>query len=405
MDDYRKSVFEAKPEPPQRHIYWPAVLRTSARWALGFLALYAVFWLLWRTGASLIPFILGLVLAYLLQPIVDRLDRHMPRWAAILTVYLVGLGAFVLGSVFIVPPAVDQVNQLVRTIPERADQVLQVVTDLVAEFRRRASPEVEERVNEQIQNIQERLQRNASTYAQQAGEFLLGSVLALFQTLTFLIGFLVIPFFLFYTLSDTPRLPATINTLLHPNIRDDFWNIWGIIDNIFGKYLRGQLLLGLIVGVMAFFGLLGLNLLGYDVSSVILLSIISGLGELIPVIGPILSAVPAIIVAFGGGFPTVIAVIVLYVVIQQIENQVLVPRIVGNTLKLHPAVLLLLFVVAAAVGGLLFVILAPPLAATARDVFIYVHRRLREPPQPPYVAIQGLLEEQPAKEEPEPVSA
>jgi predicted PurR-regulated permease PerM len=398
VDNYRKSILEAKPESQQHRIYWPAVLRTAARWALGFAALYVVFWLLWRTGASLIPFIVGLLLAYLLQPIVDLLQRHMPRWAAILIVYLVGLGIFVLGSMFIFPPAADQVNELVTTIPERVDQVRQELTNIVDEFERRASPEVQEQINEQIQNIQETLQRNAAAYAQQVGEFLLGSILALFDTLAFLIGFLVIPFFLFYTLIDTPRLPGAINTLLHPTIRDDFWNIWSIVDSIFGKYLRGQLLLGIIVGIMTFLGLWGLNLLGYDISYTVLLSIITGFGELIPIIGPILSAVPAVIVAFGGGLPAVIAVIILYVVIQQIENQVLVPRIVGNTLKLHPALLLLLFVVAAAVGGLLLIILAPPLAAIARDVFIYVHRRLREPPQSPQMAINGLIEDQPAEE-------
>ena len=106
---------------------------------------------------------------------------------------------------------------------------------------------------------------------------------------------------------------------------------------------------------MSFIGLTVLNLVfNFNIPYTSLLAIIAGVGELIPVVGPILSAIPAIIAAFGAGgnwVTAVIAVIVLYVVIQQVENQVLVPRIVGNNLKLHPAMLMALLVVAASAGG------------------------------------------------------
>ena len=146
---------------------------------------------------------------------------------------------------------------------------------------------------------------------------------------------------------------------------------------------------------MSFIGLTVLNLVfGFDIPYIALLAIIAGVGELIPVVGPILSAIPAVIAAFGAGerwVTAVIAVIILYVVIQQVENQVLVPRIVGNSLRLHPAMLMALLVVAASVGGLGLVILSAPLAAISRDVFVYLHRRLREPPQSPAQAIAGLV--------------
>jgi predicted PurR-regulated permease PerM len=76
-----------------------------------------------------------------------------------------------------------------------------------------------------------------------------------------------------------------------------------------------------------------------------------------------------------------------------VENQVLVPRIVGNTLKLHAALLMALLVIASQIGGLLLVILSAPLAAIGRDIFLYLHQRLREPPVPPAAAIETILEE------------
>lgn len=392
MDEPRH-VNDIPPPRTESDIDLLKLLRTAARWALVIGALWLIGWILWRSGATLLPFIIGLVMAYLLLPIVKRLDHYMPRWASITAVYLVGLILFELVLVFVVPPATNQITQFGRNVPTWFEQGNEFFNRQLQEFQRTAPPEVQEQVNTQVQNIQTTLQRNATTYAQRLGGFLLDSIVGVFATISFLLGFLIVPFFLFYILLDTGKLPGAINNLLHPRIRADFWNIWNIIDGVLGRYIRGQLVLGLIVGAASFIGLTVLNMLGFDIKYTVLLAIIAGFGELIPVVGPILSAIPAIAVAIAGGPSSIGAVIVLYVLIQQLENQILVPRIVGNTLKLHPAILMALLVLAASVGGLLLVILSAPLAAIARDTFIYLHRRLNDPPQSPEVAIAGLLPE------------
>jgi predicted PurR-regulated permease PerM len=375
------------------------VLRAIGRWALVIGALMLIGRILWLTGITLTPFILGLVLAYLLLPIVKRLDHWMPRWASITVVYLVGLVLLELALVFVVPPAANQVDQFVDAVPGWVEIGENWVDQQVAAFNQSAPQEVKDFVNEQVENIQNTVRENASAYATRVGEIALNTVVSVFDTVTFLLGFLVIPFFLFYVLLDTRKIPKAINTMLHDNIREDFWNMWHIIDNVFGRYIRGQILLGLVIATMSFIGLTLLNMFGFEVRYTVLLALIAGVGELIPVVGPILSAIPAIIVAFGGGTDAVIAVIVLYVLIQQLENQILVPRIVGDTLRLHPAILMALLVIAATIGGLLLVILSAPLTAIGRDVFIYLHRRLREPPQSPQLAIEGLLQ---SEEKPQP---
>ena len=365
--------------------------RTFLRWALVAAVIAAVVTILWLSAAALTPFIIGLVLAYLMVPSVDRLEGRMPRWAAILIVYLLTFGVLGVALAYIIPPALTQINQLIDSIPEWYQDGREEVLRLFNRFQSEASPEIRQRVEEQIARIQQVAQENATLYAQRAAEFLFSSVLRVFQTLTFLLGFLIIPFFLFYTLLDSNRLPNALNRMLHPRIRDDFWNILRVVDTIFGKYIRGQLILGVIIGIMSFVGLQGLNLAGYEVRFTLLLALIAAVGELIPVIGPILSAIPAIIVGATDGFDTALAVTLLYVVIQQVENQVLVPRIVGNTLKLHAAILMALLVIASQIGGLLLVILVAPLTAIARDIFLYAHQRLEEPPVPPASAIAHVL--------------
>jgi len=368
----------------------PVGPRTVVRWLLVLAALALVGWIISRAGSSAMPFVVGVALAYLLLPLVRRLDRFMPRWASILVVYMLGIGVIALGINYIVPPVANQVGQFINNVPDYIRGAEDEFNKQVPQLRQRLSPELQAQVDQQIQTVQQTIRGNATTYAQNIGTFLFSSIIALFETIAFIIGFLVIPFFLFYVLVDADAAPNAINQVLHPRIRADFWNIWGIIDGVLGKYIRGQLLLGVVIGAATFLGLSTLRLFNIDIPYVVLLSLVAGFGELIPVVGPIISAIPAILVAIREGPDAVLAVIAVFVIIQQLENQVLVPRIVGNTLRLHPALLMALLVIAAAVGGLLLVIVSAPLAAMGRDVFVYVHRRLREPPWSPERAIVGL---------------
>lgn len=363
--------------------------RTVVRWLLVLAAIALVGWIISRAGSSATPFVVGLALAYLLLPLVRRLDRFMPRWASILVVYVLGIGAIALAINYIVPPVANQIGQFINNAPEYIQAAEDEFEKQIPRLRQQLSPEVEAQVNQQIETVQQTIRNNATTYAQNIGTFLFSSVITLFQTIAFIIGFLVIPFFLFYVLVDADAAPNAINRVLHPRIRADFWNIWGIVDGVVGRYIRGQLLLGLVIGGATFLGLSVLRLFGFDIPYVVLLSIVAGFGELIPVVGPIISAIPAILVVIPNP-STVLAVIAVFVIIQQLENQVLVPRIVGNTLRLHPALLMALLVIAAGVGGLGLVIVSAPLAAMGRDMFVYVHRRLREPPWSPERAVEGL---------------
>ena len=388
-------VQPAAAQPASPDINWPVVLRTAARWALVVGVVALIVWLLYRAGATVAPFIFGFVLAYLLLPIVKRLDRILPRWGSITAVYLVGFILFELALIFIVPPAANQVSQAIRNAPEWFQEANAFVNTQLAQFQASASPEVREQVDTQVRNIQGTLQSNASSYAQRVAAFLADAILGIFDTLTFLFGFLVVPFFLFYLLNDSDKLGTTIDRFLYRRVRADFWNIWRIVDSTLGQYIRGQLLLGLVIGIVSFLGLNALNLFfGFDIPYTVVLALVAAVGELIPVVGPILAAIPAVAVALGGGWQATVAVIVLYVLIQQLENQILVPRIVGNTLRLHPAVLLALLVIAGGVGGLPLVILAAPLAAIGRDVVTYLYRRLSEPPAPPEIAAAGLVPEE-----------
>jgi predicted PurR-regulated permease PerM len=135
--------------------------------------------------------------------------------------------------------------------------------------------------------------------------------------------------------------------------------------------------LGLTVAVFTFVGLVILSRLVDPVFGryAVLLSVTAGVLELLPIIGPIIAAVPAVLLAATAGIEPVIAALILYTVVQQVENNLLVPKIQGDAIQMHPALVMFALVIGGALAGLLGAILALPVTAAARDVVRYLFRR------------------------------
>jgi predicted PurR-regulated permease PerM len=162
-----------------------------------------------------------------------------------------------------------------------------------------------------------------------------------------IIGLSVIPIFLFYLLKDQESLSHGIYKPAPSDIRPHLRNVVAIMNRTSGSYIRGQLLLGLVVGTLA---ALGLFLLGVPFQ--ILLGIVVGLTELVPIIGPWIGGAVAVLVTLATTPEKVIWVILLYLGIQVLENSFLVPRIQGNALNVHPIAVMIVIVVGSHLFGL-----------------------------------------------------
>lgn len=358
-------------------------LRLCARTLLVIAAVFGIGWLFWQSGSALMPFIIGIVVGYLLLPVVNRLNTGMPRWAAISVVYVVGFIIIGGGFAFIVPPIIAQAQELIASFPD-INTIINQSNSLLNNFLSYVPSYIREPIENAIRQGATTLEANLTSYLQNIGTFLINSLLGLFNTVTFLLGFLIIPFWLFYLLMDHEAAIQGVDNLLPRFVRRDFWAIMNIIDDTFTKYIGGQIVLGFAVGTCVGIGLLVLQFFGIKIPYILLLAIFAGITELIPVIGPIIGAVPALILALfaeGSVVTALIAVASLYILVQQLENQLLVPRIVGESVGIHPAVLMVLLIVCSTVFGLLGAILAAPVSAVARDIFNYLYARLSEPSQ------------------------
>ncbi len=358
------------PDPPLIAVRWPRWLNMTPsqrnRLILVALAVLGLLWLVGQAGSGLVPFIFALVLAYLLTPLVDRLARIMPRAVAILLVYLVVIGILVLAGFLIIPGVIAQIRDFTTNSPQYLEQAQGLARDLQNQYQQLNLPP-------EVQTTLENTIRNAAGNIGGAVQAALVSTLTTVRSVfSFLAGFIVIPFFLFYVLKDKDRGKAWLNGLIPRAWQPDLGRMGRIANDILNDYIRGQLLLGVVVGIAT---TAGLFLVGSPYWLV--LGIIAGVTEMIPVLGPIIGSIPGLAVAAfqPEGLPLVLKVLLVYIVVQQLENNLLVPKIQGDSVKLHPAIILLVLVVGGQVAGLVGLIAAVPVTAIIRDLYIYAYER------------------------------
>jgi predicted PurR-regulated permease PerM len=333
--------------------------------------------LLWMARDAVRPFIIGLLFVYLLDPLVKRLAaRGLRRSLAILVVYVSAITAFVAFLWVTVGPLIDELVRFIADFPKLAEQLsaqLQKLYDLYSHL------EIPAALREWIDQIIAGIASGGGGGGTGLDlSFLIPIVSGAGSIIGALFAYLILPVFVFYLLKDRVALTASFDRSLPPAWRFDVWALIRSVERVFGQWVRGQLILGFAVGIFTFIGLM---ILSRTVDPVfgryaVLLSIIAGVLELVPIIGPIISAVPAVLLAATAGPVPVAAALALYLLVQQVENNFLVPKIQGDAVELHPAIVMAAIIIGGSLAGLLGAILALPVTAAGRDVVRYLFRRM-----------------------------
>lgn len=348
----------------------------SPRVALLAIAAVVLAVVLYAGRDALGPFIVGLLLIYLVVPPIERLVRlGLPRPVAILVIYLVVGFLVVEGLNLMLRPLIDQIRQFATDLPGLVDQLRTQLERLGAVYR---GLELPAPLRDAVDQWLARLSSGDVGFDPGVLLPVLGATTGFVTTL---FAFLIIPVWAFYLLKDQPALMRSFDASIPAEWRSDVDAVLGILDRVFGSWVRGQALLGLVVGVATFVGLAALSALVDPIFGrfAVLLAVIAGLLELLPIIGPILAAIPAVLIAATAGVEAATAALLLYLGIQQVENYFLVPKIQGDATNLHPSVVMLALIVGGSIGGLLGAILALPITATTRDVYRYLFVRLSVP--------------------------
>jgi predicted PurR-regulated permease PerM len=325
---------------------------------------------------ALAPFIVGLLLVYLVDPPIERLARlGLPRPVAILLVYAATAFIVVEGLNLMLRPLINQIQQFATDLPGLVDQLRLQLERIGAVYRGLELPPA---IRDAVDQWLARLAGGDLGFDPGVLLPVLGATTGFLITV---LAFLIIPVWAFYLLKDRPALVRSFEASLPPEWRPDVDAVVEIVSRVLGSWIRAQVLLGVVVAVATFAGLFVLGAAVNPVFSrfAVLLAVIAGVLELLPIIGPILAAVPAILIAATAGVEAAGAAFLLYLAIQQLENYLLVPKIQGDATNLHPSVVMLALILGGSVGGLLGAILALPVTAAARDVYRHLFARLSVP--------------------------
>ena len=357
----------------------------SKHWRLVVLVLGIIvgLWVLYLIRLAILPFVFGIVLAYLLMPAVSWLEKKLPRqgnWrgfkrtASILTIFIVLLLLLAAFSYIIVTAVLDASVVLLESTPHFIGKSIYQIQEWLEVVRQQFPPEIRQEIDKAL------LQAGVALGNNIRDAFVTG-ISSIPGTFSFFLGLAALPLFLFYTLKDSEKLKKNLYSAFSPRIAEHTRNIVGILERVLGRFIRAQLVLGSIV---AYFTFVGLVILGIPYALV--LAILAGIGELIPTLGPWLSGAVVTIVTLAVAPDKVIWVIILFLAIQLLENSLLVPRIHGGFLRIHPALLIVLLVLGAYIAGFWGLLLAAPLTATGVEIYKYIRHcyqveRIEHPPE------------------------
>jgi predicted PurR-regulated permease PerM len=307
--------------------------------------------LAWAAASVLALVFVSLLIAAALEPQTDRLRERLPtgRAGTIIVAFALFFVAVAAAGVALVPLVADEAGRVMDALPSTLEAVAAWAHDL-------EPPMAATIASTLVETGQQLFERQVSLEAEALVEIGLdaaGVVVALVTALGLA----------FFWLIERARLQRYVLAFAPEEHRADVRESWNAVTDRLGQWVRGQGILMLAMGVLA-----GIAYTALGVPASLLLAVIAGVTELIPIIGPILGAVPAILVAATVSPELALAVAVAYLALQAFEGLVLVPIVMRNAVGLSPFLILVSVLIGSAAGGIVGALLAVPIAATIEIV-------------------------------------
>lgn len=309
--------------------------------------------------AVLGPFLIAMIISYLLNPIVNLLSRRsVPRSVAVLLIY-----SLFLLSVFIIimntlPLLEKQLEEMAEHLPRWNEQIQYMINEYNDHGKEWLPSSIQRAIENSLNRMEQGLGNGVSRLLDGVG-----------NTINQMFIALIIPFLAFYMLRDVHNFERSFKNLIPRAKRREFFRLFQEIDQALGNYIRGQLLVCVIVGVLVY---IGYWIIGLPYAFI--LAIIVGIFNIIPYLGPIFGAIPAIFVAITISTKMVFAVIITNFIVQMLEGNVLSPQIVGRTLHMHPLFIIFALLVGGEIGGIWGLILAVPMFAVGKVMIEHIFR-------------------------------
>lgn len=340
--------------PPRSPLEW-------LRWVPAILLALLFLRLLFIGGRIILaPMLVSVALAYLLAPVVKWFERRgWTRPSAALLAMTVGALVLILALIFVLPSLWKQLNQSYEQAqmlvgdPARRELLLGKIRQL--------NPQLYEIVKKQADRLDDPAEEQ-KVYGWVAG-WLRSGLFRLVDLTTSILDLLLIPFFVFYMLSDYRQMRDRVDRLVPPRFRGVASGLFGRVNNVLSSYVRSQLLIALVMGVLYSIGFAVLR-----VPLALTLGMLSGLLNFVPYLGTLIGlALSLLFVTLdGAGLWRMIGVLIVFTLVQSLEGYYLTPKLLGSRLNLHPMWVLVGLMIGGSLFGLVGIILAVPVIAVAK---------------------------------------
>ncbi|MDF2572842.1 MAG: yhhT 2 [Sporomusa sp.] len=336
------------------------MMKSLAGWLkIGVLALGL--YMLSQVTVIYLPVIVAVTAAFVLNPLVNALtalsvgkrEYHLPRGVAILIVFILTGFLITIMTTFVLLPFIGEFNNFVIDLPKLISRI-NILSILIEQ--RANSTQVPENIRLLITN-------GLSDAAAYAVTLMRNAINAVFTLATQIIELVVVPVLTYYFLKDWRSLKAGVITLFPPSSQARAVSVIEEMAVVVSNYIRGQVLISVIMGLMVFSGMYYLR-----VDYPLVLGLLATFTETIPILGPIIGAIPAILLAYLASPVLATKVAAFYIILHQIENHIIVPNIMGHTIDLHPVLVIVSLLIGGQLYGIAGMILAVPVAALLKVI-------------------------------------
>ncbi|MBO3794959.1 AI-2E family transporter [Bacillus subtilis] len=305
-----------------------------------------------------LPIILTGIVFYLLNPVVDFLERRrIRRIYSILLLYLLVIGLITITIVSIIPFLKEQIMSLIDNIPRYVDIVENQTKQLIgSNFVNQA----QQTTNINISDLATKVSDQAATIVNSTFTGVGNFIGALTEII---ISIVTVPFILFYLLKDGKKLPVYILKFVPTQLKEQTYTVLSEMNHRLSSYIRGQIIISFCIGFLLFIGYL---IIGLDYAS--LLAVIAACTSIVPYLGPTIAITPAIIIAIVTSPLMLLKLVIVWTIVQLIEGKLISPQIMGKNLHIHPITIIFLLLTAGKLFGVVGIILAIPGYAVAKVI-------------------------------------
>ncbi|ADU29787.1 AI-2E family transporter [Evansella cellulosilytica] len=313
-------------------------------------------------GRIITPFLLAAVIAYLLHPLIEALKkRNIPKSLSILLIYAAFVILFVIVLFRGTPYILEEGQELLDQLPVMA----QTYTDFA------------NTIHAQTEVLPSTFQEQVEGWMESGEAYIAESItsigLIIRQLFDWMLLLIVIPFIVFYLLKDMDLVKKVCWYITPDRWRKEGASLVKEIDHSLGNYIRGQILVCIVVGILAYIGFWII-----DMPYAVLLAVFIGLTNIIPYFGPIIGVIPVVFIALTESFQLVILGLIVNFIVQIIEGNLIAPLIVGKTLHMHPVLIIFALVVGGELGGVIGLIISVPILTVLRVILLHIRQIVRE---------------------------